>query len=57
MRAALKVPQSLEHLMEGLDTDVAAVVLSKAVGIALLDRKVNSEENLALAALLKAMQH
>jgi hypothetical protein len=57
MRAALKVPQSLERLMEGLDTDVAAVVLSKAVGIALLDRKVNSEENRALALLLKAMQH
>lgn len=57
IRAALKVPQSLEHLMEGLDTDVAAIVLSKAVGIALLDRKVNSGEDRALTALLQAMQH
>lgn len=56
IRAALKVPQSLEHLMEDLDTDVAAIVLSKAVGIALLDRKVNSGEDRALTVLLQAMQ-
>jgi hypothetical protein len=56
IRAALKVPQSLEQLMEGLDTDVAALVLSKAVGIALLDREVNSGEDKALAALLEAIK-
>jgi hypothetical protein len=55
IRAALKVPQSLEVLMEGLDPDVAAIALSKAVGIALLDRQVNSGEDKALGALLKAM--
>jgi hypothetical protein len=42
-------------LMEGLDPDVAAIALSKAVGIALLDRQVNSGEDRALGALLKAM--
>lgn len=57
IRAALKVPQSLEQLMEGLDPDVAAIVLSKAVGIALLDRQVNSGEDQALSALLEAMKH
>lgn len=57
IRAALKVPQSLEQLMEGLDADVAAIVLSKAVGIALLDRQVNSGEDQALSALLEAMKH
>jgi hypothetical protein len=57
IRAALKVPQSLEQLMEGLDPDVAAIVLSKAVGIALLDRQVNSGEDRALSALLEAMKH
>jgi hypothetical protein len=55
IRAAMKVPQSLEVLMEGLDPDVAAIALSKAVGIALLDRQVNSGEDRALGALLKAM--
>jgi hypothetical protein len=56
IRSALKVPQSLEILMEGLDPDVAAIALSKAVGIALLDRQVNSHEDSALSALLKAMK-
>jgi hypothetical protein len=56
IKAALKVPQSLEILMEGLDPDVAAIALSKAVGIALLDRQVNSREDKALSALLEAMK-
>jgi hypothetical protein len=56
IKAALKIPQSLEILMEGLDPDVAAIALSKAVGIALLDRQVNSREDSALSALLKAMK-
>jgi hypothetical protein len=56
IRSALKVPQSLEILMEGLDPDVAAIALSKAVGIALLDRQVNSYEDKALSALLEAMK-
>lgn len=57
IRAALKVPQSLEQLIEGLDPDIAAVVLSKAVGIALLDREVNEGEDQALAVLLESMKH
>jgi len=56
IKAALKVPQSLEILMEGLDPDVAAIALSKAVGIALLDRQVNYHEDKALSALLEAMK-
>ncbi len=57
VRAALKVPQSLEQLTEGLDPDIAAVVLSKAVGIALLDREVNEGEDRALSVLLETMKH
>jgi hypothetical protein len=57
IRAALKVPQSLEQLTEGLDPDIAAVVLSKAVGIALLDREVNEGEDRALSVLLETMKH
>ncbi|MBF2079534.1 MAG: hypothetical protein IGR76_13715 [Synechococcales cyanobacterium T60_A2020_003] len=56
IRSALKVPQSLELLMDGLDADVAAIALPKAVSIALLDRKVNSSEDKALSALLDAMK-
>lgn len=56
IRAALKVPQSLDQLTDGLDADVAAIALSKAVGIALLDRQVNSSEDKALAALLDVMK-
>lgn len=56
IRSALKVPQSLELLMEGLDPDVAAIALPKAVSIALLDRQVNPHEDRALNALLEAMK-
>lgn len=57
IQAAAKVPQSLDLLTEGLDADVAAIALSKAVGIALLDRQVNSSEDKALSAFLVAMKH
>ncbi|SRR5579883_117051 len=57
IRSALKVPHSLDDLLEGLDSDVAAVALPKAVSIAMLDRQVNSSEDQALLSLLKAMKH
>ena len=56
INSALKAPQSLELLMENLDADVAAVVLPKAVSIALLDRQVNPYEDRALSFLLEAMK-
>lgn len=56
VRSALKVPQSLEQLMEGLDPDIAAIALPKAVSIALLDRRVNASEDKALTALLQLMK-
>jgi hypothetical protein len=56
IRSALKVPQSFDQLVEGLDADVAAIALSKAVGIALLDRQVNPLEDKALSALLEVMK-
>jgi hypothetical protein len=56
IKAAVKVPQMLESLTEGLDADVAAIALSKAVGITLLDRQVNPSEDKALSALLEAMK-
>ncbi|MEO0534643.1 MAG: hypothetical protein AAF215_12360 [Cyanobacteria bacterium P01_A01_bin.123] len=56
IQSALKVPQSLELLMESIDDDVAAVALPKAVSLALLDRKVNPSEDHALSSLLAAMK-
>jgi hypothetical protein len=56
IKAALKVPQSLDLLMEGLDADLAAIALPKAVSIAMLDRQVTSSEDKALSALLEAMK-
>ncbi|MCG5059450.1 MAG: hypothetical protein KA714_16080 [Limnoraphis sp. WC205] len=56
IRSALKIPQSLDLLVEGLEPDVAAIALEKAVGIALLDRRVNPQEDRALSILLEAMK-
>jgi hypothetical protein len=56
IKSALKVPQSLEQLMDGLDPDLAAIALPQAVSIALLDRQLNTHEDNALAALLKVMK-
>ncbi len=56
IRSALKVPQSIEGLMENIDPDVAAIALSKAVNLALLDRQVNPSEDKALSLLLDAMK-
>lgn len=57
IRSALKVPQSLEDLVEDLDAEVAALALPKAVSIAMLDNRVNPSEDQALTTLLKAMRH
>ncbi len=56
IRSALKVPQSLDDLVDGLDSDVAAVALPKAVSIAMLDKRVTPSEDRALTTLLKAMR-
>ncbi|MBD2462419.1 hypothetical protein H6G89_15335 [Oscillatoria sp. FACHB-1407] len=56
IKSALKVPQSLDQLIAGLDADIAAIALPKAVSIALLDRQVNPSEDKALTALLDAMK-
>lgn len=56
IRSALKVPQSLDQLIEGIDPQLAAIALPKAVSIAWLDGQVNSWEDDALTALLQAMK-
>jgi hypothetical protein len=56
IKSALKVPQSLDRLVEGLEPDLVAIALPQAVSIALLDRQVNAGEDDALTALLKVMK-
>lgn len=56
IRSALKIPQSLEVLTEGLDADLAAIALPKAVSLSMLDRRVTTSEDQALSALLEAMK-
>ncbi|MDX2228300.1 MAG: hypothetical protein NW220_01590 [Leptolyngbyaceae cyanobacterium bins.349] len=56
VRSALKVPQCLEDLVNGLDPDMAAIALPKAVSLAMMDRQVNASEDQALTALLQAIR-
>ena len=55
VRSALKVPQSIDRLIKDLDADVAAIALSQAASIALLDRQVNPEEYQVMQTLLDTM--
>ena len=55
VKSALKVPQSIDRLINNLDADVAAVALSQTASIALLDRQINSGEYQVLQTLLDAM--
>lgn len=55
IKSALKVPQSIDRLVKDLDADVAAIALSQAASIAMLDRKVNHHEHEVMQTLLKAM--
>ncbi len=55
IQSALKAPMPMDLLVEQLDPEVAAFVLSKAINIALLDRQINPAEDSALKALLNAL--
>lgn len=57
IQSAMKVPTNLDLLLEGLDTEVAAFVLSRAISVALLDRQINPAEDSALKALYEVLQH
>ncbi|MEO0924842.1 MAG: hypothetical protein AAFY63_03110 [Cyanobacteria bacterium J06643_13] len=55
IKSALKVPQSIDRLVKNLDADVAAIALSQAASIALLDRQVNPGEYQVMQTLLDAI--
>ena len=56
IRSAIRVPQSIDLLIEELEPDVAAIALPLAVNIALFDRQVNSSEDYALNSLLQVIK-
>lgn len=56
IKAALKVPAMLNPLLDDLETEVAAVVLSRAIGIAMMDDCINSEEDIALRAIYSTLE-
>ena len=56
IKSALKVPQSLDQLLEKLDPKIAELALHQAVSIALLDQHVTPQEEETLTALLKVME-
>jgi len=55
IRVALKVPQFLDSLLRDLDPEVAAFVLSRAIGIALIDQRITPDEDSALKRIYKAI--
>jgi hypothetical protein len=55
IRVALKVPQVIDSLLVNLEPDVAAFVLSRAIGIALIDRKISVDEDTALKSIYLAL--
>ncbi|MBD2107107.1 hypothetical protein [Nodosilinea sp. FACHB-13] len=55
IHSALKVPMPMPLLVEQLEPEVAAFVLSKAIHIALLDQQISQAEDTALKALLNAV--
>ena len=56
LRSAIRVPTPMEVLIKDLEPDVAAFALSKAIGIALMDKHINEAEDGALKTLLNALQ-
>ncbi|WP_035986340.1 hypothetical protein [Leptolyngbya sp. KIOST-1] len=55
IHSALKAPMPMEFLVEQLEPEVAAFVLSRAIHIALLDQQISQAEDTALKALLNAV--
>lgn len=56
IRAALKVPSDLTDLIDNLEPELSAFVLSKAIGLALMDQQITRDENDALKALYQVLE-
>lgn len=56
IRSAVKVPAMLDSLLQDLEPEVAAFVLSKAISIALIDREINQDEDTVLKSIYSAIE-
>ena len=56
IKAALKAPTMLDLLLEDLEMEIAAFVLSKAIGVALIDQRINQDEDNALKAIYGVLE-
>ena len=56
IKSAMKVPAMLDSLLEDLEPEVAAYVLSKAIGIALIDREINQDEDSVLKSIYGVLE-
>lgn len=56
IKSAMKVPAILDSLLQDLEPEVAAFVLSKAIGIALIDREINQDEDAVLKSIYRAIE-
>ena len=56
IRSAMKVPAMVDSLLEDLEPEVAAYVMAKAIGIALMDREINQDEDTMLKSIYRAIE-
>ncbi|MEM9907039.1 MAG: hypothetical protein AAF921_18650 [Cyanobacteria bacterium P01_D01_bin.44] len=56
IKSAIKVPAMLDTLLDDLEAEVAAFVLSRAISIALIDREINQGEDNALKAIYSVLE-
>lgn len=55
IKTAIQKPHTLDCLLENLEPEVAAFVLSRAIGITLLDRQINPDEDNMLRSIYSAI--
>lgn len=56
IKSAMKVPAMMDSLLQDLEPEVAAYVLSKAISIALIDKEINQDEDDVLKSIYSAIE-
>ena len=56
IKSAIKVPAMMDSLLQDLEPEVAAYVMSKAIGIALIDKEINQDEDNVLKSIYGAIE-
>ncbi|MGD1951048.1 MAG: hypothetical protein ACFB14_15560 [Leptolyngbyaceae cyanobacterium] len=56
IKSAMKVPAMMDSLLQDLEPEVAAYVLSKAISIALIDKEITQDEDNVLKSIYSAIE-